>query len=117
MSLAHAHRPVAVKVHTQLDGTCFMKRWLEVTNHSEAAVPLSAASSWSGVFQALTERTFGQATPYRLGYFQDTHWGNCGDFHWQDVPYAGYRIDGYFRRDRHRHPPIHPEQPGDRERT
>ncbi len=104
MSLTHAHRPVSVKVHTQLDGTCFMKRWLEVTNDSEAAVPLSAASSWSGVFQSITERTFGEPGPYRLGYFQDSHWGNCGDFGWQEMPYAGYRIDGYFRRDRHRHP-------------
>ena len=34
----------------------------------------------------------------------DTHWGNEGNFGWRRLPYAGYRIDGRYRRDRHRHP-------------
>ena len=34
----------------------------------------------------------------------NTHWGNEGDFQWHDLPAAGYRIDGRYRRDRHRHP-------------
>ena len=41
---------------------------------------------------------------YSLGYFENTHWGNEGDFRWHDLPAAGYRVDGRFRRDRHRHP-------------
>ena len=104
MTLRHAHRPVGVRVHTHLDGTAFMSRWLEITNESDEPVPLSRASAWSGVFQEIRELAFEAESPYQIGYFKDTHWGNCGDFHWHDLPFSGYRIDGYFRRDRHRHP-------------
>lgn len=103
MTLEHACRPVAVKVHTQLDGTAFLIRWLEITNLADTPVPLSMACSWSGLFQELDGMAY-QTSPYRLGYFDDTHWGNCGDFAWHDMPRAGYRIDGHYRRDRHRHP-------------
>ena len=104
MELAHAHRPVAVKVHTRLDGTAFLVRWLEIANLADRPVPLSTACSWSGILQELTEVSYQAESPYRLGYFDDSHWGNCGDFTWHGVPSAGYRIDGHYRRDRHRHP-------------
>jgi alpha-galactosidase len=34
----------------------------------------------------------------------NARWGNEGDFQWRDLPDAGFRIDGRYRRDRHRHP-------------
>ena len=34
----------------------------------------------------------------------DSHWGDEGNFQWHPLPNAGFRIDGRFRRDRHRHP-------------
>ncbi len=104
ITLLHQYCQVAVTVHTQLDGTQFLTRWLEITNLAQEPIPLSAASIWSGIFQKLQGLTYGEVSPYRLGYFRDTHWGNCGDFHWHEMPFAGYRIDGHYRRDRHRHP-------------
>ena len=104
LELRHERRPVAITVHTRLDGTAFFTRWLEITNLSAEPTPLSAAASWSGIFQELRDLTYQADAPYRLGYFDDTHWGNCGDFAWHALPYAGYRIDGHYRRDRHRHP-------------
>lgn len=108
ISLKHAVRPVTVKVHTKLDGTAILTRWLEVTNTSDSPAALGAAYSWSGVIQRVPRwrSHLGKTgrSLYSIGYFLNSHWGNEGDFHWHDLPPAGYRIDGRFRRDRHRHP-------------
>jgi alpha-galactosidase len=99
---------VTVRVHTLLDGTPILTRWLEVTNTGERPAALSAVASWCGVLQK-TNRwrshlgDSGQAL-YSVGYMGNTHWGNEGDFGWHDLPAAGYRVDGRYRRDRHRHP-------------
>ena len=108
VSLRHALRPVTVKVHTLLDGTAVLTRWLEVTNTATQPAAMSAAYSWSGVLQK-TERwqsyLSSTAQPlYSIGYFDDTRWGNEGDFQWHDLPAARYCIDGRYRRERHRHP-------------
>jgi alpha-galactosidase len=108
VTLKHLVRPVTVKVHTKLDGTPVLVRWLEVTNTGSQPAALAAAYSWSGVMQK-TNRwrshlgNTGSAL-YSIGYFGNTHWGAEGSFQWFDLPAAGYRIDGRYRRDRHRHP-------------
>lgn len=108
VTLKHAVRPVIVKVHTGLDGTSIITRWLEVTNTATEPAALSAAFSWSGVLQKTNRWRMhlpNKQTPlYSVGYMANTHWGNEGDFQWHDLPNAGYRIDGRYRRDRHRHP-------------
>jgi alpha-galactosidase len=108
VSLRHKVRPVAVKVHTVLDGTPILARWLEITNTGAQPAALSAVASWSGVLQK-TNRWRGHLGEsgqplYSLGYMGNSHWGNEGDFAWHDLPVAGYRVDGRYRRDRHRHP-------------
>ena len=108
IALEHAVRPVSVKVHTKLDGTAIIARWLEVTNTGTQPAALSAASSWSGVLQKTVRWQsllgHGDTPLYSVGYFGNSHWGNEGDFGWHDLPIAGYRVDGRYRRDRHRHP-------------
>ena len=108
VTLQHAVRPVTVKVHTKLDGTAILTRWLEITNTGARPAAIGAASSWAGVMQntkrwkSLLE---GTSTPlYSLGYFDISQWGHEGDFHWHDLPVAGYRVDGRSRRGRHRQP-------------
>jgi hypothetical protein len=108
VTLKHAVRPVTVKVHTGLDGTAIVTRWLEVTNTGPDVAVVSAAYSWSGVLQR-TQRWSshlpdGDTSLYSVGYMANHHWGNEGDFQWFGMPIAGYRIDGRYRRDRHRHP-------------
>jgi len=108
VALRHARRPVSVKVHTRLDGTAVLNRWLEVTNSGDRPAALGAAYSWSGVLQktkrwashlGATDRAL-----YSLGYFDNPHWGMEGDFHWHDLPAVRTAIDGRYRRDRHRQP-------------
>ena len=104
LELRHTVRPVVVRVHTLLDGTPILTRWLEIENCSEQPAALSAAFPWSGVLQTCAYDIDDEASPYSVGYFIDTHWGNEGDFDWRVLPRAGYRIDGRYRRGRHRHP-------------
>ena len=104
LELRHKVRPVVVRVHTLLDGTPILTRWLEIENCSGQPAALSAAFPWSGVLQTCKYDIDDEASPYSVGYFIDTHWGNEGDFGWRVLPRAGYRIDGRYRRGRHRHP-------------
>jgi len=104
VELRHTLRPVVIRVHTHLDGTPILTRWLEITNTADRLVPLSAAFPWSGVLQQVPHAADAEASPFSVGYFIDTHWGNEGDFDWRPLPYAAYRIDGRYRRGRHRHP-------------
>jgi alpha-galactosidase len=108
ITLQHAVRPVTVKVHTKLDGTAVLTRWLEITNTGTKPAALAAACPWSGVMQKTNRwrsHLDGTQVPlYSLGYFDSSRWGREGNFHWHDMPAAGYRIDGRYRRDRHRHP-------------
>jgi alpha-galactosidase len=108
VALRHAVRPVALKVHTLLDGTPVLTRWLEVTNTGDRPAAMAAAYTWSGVLQK-TNRwkshlgDTGKAL-YSLGYLDSDRAISEGDFHWHDLPEAGFRLDGRYRRDRHRHP-------------
>jgi alpha-galactosidase len=108
ITLQHAMRPVTVKVCTKLDGTAVITRWLEITNTGKQPAALAVACPWSGVLRK-TDRwrshLEGTSSPlYSVGYFDSTHWGQEGDFHWHDMPEAGYSVDGRYLRGRYRHP-------------
>ena len=108
ITLHHAVRPVTVKICTKLDGTAVLTRWIEITNTAKQPAALAVACPWSGVLRK-SERwrshLEGTNLPlYSIGYFDSSRWGQEGDFHWHDLPEAGYRVDGRFRRGRYRHP-------------
>jgi alpha-galactosidase len=108
VSLRHAVRPVSVRVHTRLDGTPVLTRWLEVTNHADQPAALGALAPWSGVMQNVRSWMAHLPSPdaplFSVGYFTGDRWSDEGDFRWHPLPQASYRIDGRYRRDRYRHP-------------
>jgi alpha-galactosidase len=108
VTLVHAIRPITVKVHTQLDGTAILTRWLEVTNRGTRPAALATVGSWSGVLRQndrWRSHLEGSNLPlYSIGYFGGAQAVEEGDFHWHDLPAAGYRIDGRYRRERWRFP-------------
>ena len=108
VTLKHAVRPVTIRVHTLLDGTPVITRYLEITNTGAQPAALADAFPWSGVLQKTSrwQSHLSNATSalYSVGYCANSHWGNEGDFRWFDMPQAGYEIAGRYRRDRHRHP-------------
>ena len=42
-------RPITVRLHTEVDGTGFLTRWLDIVNEGERAVALGDAWPWSGL--------------------------------------------------------------------
>jgi alpha-galactosidase len=109
ISLKHTVRPVEIKVHTLLDGTAVITRWIDITNTSDKPAALSASYPWSGVLYtaARSGQHYGEDDPgafYSIGYTADARWGGEGNFEFHPLPNAGFRIDGTYRRLRHRQP-------------
>jgi len=108
VSLRHRLRPISVRVHTQLDGTPVLTRWLEVTNTADRPAALGALASWSGVLQTVKRWAAHLPSPdaplFSVGYMVGDRWSDEGDFRWHTLPSANFRIDGRYRRDRFRHP-------------
>jgi alpha-galactosidase len=108
VTLKHRLRPVTVEVHTGLDGSPVLTRWLTVQNTGERPAAIGSAFTWSGPL--LKTPRWQMHLPdkrralYSVGYMVNPLWGNEGDFQWVDLPNAGYQIDGRYGRDRHRHP-------------
>src|SRR5262245_55181765 len=48
VELSHRVLPITVKLHTYLDGTAVLTRWLEITSSSARPLALTALAPWSG---------------------------------------------------------------------
>lgn len=98
VALAHQLRPITVHVHTLLDGSPVLTRWLEITNTGAQVAALGEVVPWRGVLIHLRGDLYGP-TPsplpapvghaFSVGRFLDPTWGNEGDFAWQEVPLQG----------------------------
>lgn len=78
--------PVGLKIHTLLDGTPVLTRWLEVTNTSEKPEFLSGVYPWSGRLWRSDDYRSSMANPadpvFDLGYFTETSHGWEGWLRW-----------------------------------
>lgn len=79
-------QPVDLKIHTVLDGTPVMVRWLQITNTSQQPTFISAVYPWSSRLWKV--QAFGQSLPpktdqvFTLGYYTKKTHGWEGWFHW-----------------------------------
>ncbi len=114
IELSHKVRPVNIKVHTRLDGTPFIIRWIEVTNTSDKPSALSSISPWAGLiwhtpnhrhpFSVVGAREFvsnGNDSVFSMGSFIKRIWGTEGDFDWQSLPNGTLRLEGIEGRSGH----------------
>jgi alpha-galactosidase len=87
LRLHHSIRPVSVNVHTSVDGTGFIERWLEITNTSDRPAALSDLSVFSGVVAQTSG--LGSAdyvkTPMQIGRCTGNGWAQEGRFEWSDL--------------------------------
>jgi alpha-galactosidase len=84
-------RPIRLRIHTRLDGTPILTRWLEITNLSDKPAALSKLSPWSGLLSRVqnwrTHLPQGCDDVFSLGYFaEDVGGGMEGDFNWMPLP-------------------------------
>ncbi len=106
--LKSTKKPVNLKVHTLIDGTQMLSRWLEIENTSDCPLKVSRISVLSGAIESLDDDALegaqGVNDVYSIGYFENDAWGNEGLFKWTPLYPDTKIIDGRFGRDRFRHP-------------
>ncbi len=95
--LHHTVRPVRIVIHTKLDGTPFIERWLEITNTSERPAALGNCMSFSGLLWRINSHEDlmpeGNTATFRLGHYPDWFNFHEGNFLWTDLPDGTYTID------------------------
>jgi len=102
VELRHRASPVRVRVHTQIDGSPFLIRWLEVTNLSGRSMALSELACWSGLvwrvanYSQLVSEEAGSV--FKVGYYASSMWGYEGDFAWEPVAPGQKQIQGRMGR-------------------
>ncbi len=100
VTLRHMQRRVTVELHTRLDDTPFLARWLVITNTGERPMALAQVFPWSGqVWEAVgdlwssLELTNLTGSPFTLGHFTDTDAGAEGSFDWMELPDGTYGFE------------------------
>ncbi len=110
VTLKSTVKPVTVRVHTLLDGSPVLRRWIEVINNGTENLNISEAVPMSGgieVTDGWQDYMTGAPDPtkmYSVGYMDSAQWGFEGSFRWHDMPNAELTIASKFQRERHRHP-------------
>ena len=100
--------PVEIHVHTKLDGTQMLTRWIRVLNLSDQPLNISRIAPLSGGLETLDRAQLtAENDPnklYSIGYFDEDRACNEGDFSWHTLYPDTTSIDTRFNRDRFRHP-------------
>ncbi|MBI2843686.1 MAG: alpha-galactosidase [Armatimonadetes bacterium] len=96
VQLTNTTRLIEVKVHTVLDGTPILTRWIEVTNKSDKPMALNSVYPWAGrlwpVRQPYGDASFVPERRYTLGYFTRDIWSNEGWFEWKELQDGSFLV-------------------------
>lgn len=101
VELENKNRLIKVKLHTLLDGTPVITRWLEITNNSVKPMALTAVYPWlsmlvancrgRGDYSALPKRC---DHGFTIGYFTKSHHNAEGWFDWKPLVEPGTTVIG-----------------------
>ncbi len=89
VALSNGSRSVGVEVHTVVDGTPVLVRWLEITNASDKPMALGSCFPWSG------RLCVGQE--FSLGYYTKDAHSFEGWFDWKPLTGGEVVIRGLLR--------------------
>lgn len=103
VTLANEYEPIRVTVHTFLDGTDVLQRWLTLENLSDAKMPVGRISVMSGSLYNAS-KTCNGGKPYRFGSMVSGAWAWEGDYHTMLLPEGEYCIHRTDPADRFRAP-------------
>jgi len=97
VTLAHQDAGVGVKVHTRLDGSRFIIRWLEISNRNRESIGITEAAPFSGLLWTHRYEEHlppGCASPFELAYNHTFEWGREGDFWFEPLPDGRKVVNG-----------------------
>lgn len=107
VTLRHTVRSMEVAVHTRLDGSPILVRWIELRNTGSRPAAVGSVVPMGGGLQTVKrwrEHIRDRRSLYRLGYMEYAQHLREGLFAWHDLPNAGYYFGGRYLRGRYRHP-------------
>lgn len=107
----HTTEDVVAFVHTQLDGTAVLTRWVEFENVSESEMSVGSVTVMSGGLDKtdnISDYLQGEdeGKVYSVGYFEKAHHQHEGLFRWHDVENVRKTVGSRYNRNRFRHPMI-----------
>ena len=97
LSLLHRDASIGVKVHTRLDGSPFVIRWLEIANVGKRAVGITGVAPFGGaVWTHRYEEHLpaDRETPFELAYNHLFEWGREGDFWFEPLASGRKTVNG-----------------------
>ena len=84
-----------VSLHTLLDGTDFIIRWLEIRNIADKSAALTEVTPLSGYIwhggYPPPEELITEGAPFEIAYNHNHNWGGEGDFYFEPLPPGGFR--------------------------
>jgi alpha-galactosidase len=94
--LAHPAAQIDVAVHTRLDGSPFVIRWLEITNRGQAPVGVTSVAPFAGLLWSHhhEEKLPADKAPFELAYTHRFDWGWEGDFWFESLAEGRKAVDG-----------------------
>ncbi len=103
------HLDVNITVHTELDGTAVIVRYLTVDNLGGSRINVGSITPIAGRIAEIAAWRNYMETPvaekvFSLGYMDYAHWGHEGLFKWHDLADGGTSVFGKYDAARHRHP-------------
>lgn len=109
LTLRNEQLDVTVVVHTELDSTPVIIRYIEITNEGREKVNISNIAPLAGLLdETASWRSYMRVSDYRkiysLGYMDSDKWGHEGLFTWHDMSEGGTSVFGRYEADRYRHP-------------
>ncbi len=107
LTLKSSAVPLTVTLHTYLDGTAVLMRWLTLHNTGSTPLNISHITVMGGGMESIArwaDYTDNSEKLYSVGYFERAQWGHEGTFRWHDIGTARMSISSRYDRDRHRHP-------------
>jgi alpha-galactosidase len=103
LRLRHTLKPVELEIVTLAGGDGFFRRRMQLRNTSATAtLGLTSVTPLAGTVWPMSDNLRENlhdtdGTPYRVGWMQDTEWGNEGNFQWQHVPFNAELVFGSRR--------------------
>ncbi len=98
VTLRHRVRPIHLVVHTRLDGTAVLTRWLEIRNDGERPAALARVQPFAGLLWRMenVHQHLSAEVPhaFSLGRFQSASHLHEGCFAWEPIPNGTLRIEG-----------------------
>ena len=108
LTLESTLKPVRLNIHTILDGTQMMTRFIEIENLSDSPLNLSRLSLLAGGLETMERAQFTAKNDvtklYSAGYFDNDNWGREGEFGWHNLTPGIHCTNHRFGRDRFGHP-------------